>query len=188
MLRSNMSGPTITITTIHFGGCHRRNVKPMTLQPNPNPDDQKREVPPAGGDHNVVHGSVGPGSVVGRGSVHAQNIAQGDIIIEGDHTDTHAQFAGLLDELEDLIKEAQKAGELDDKRAKEAIDNLETASEMIREEKEPPKSKIMEKLQYVTDVIDAAVDTFSDSQGPAKILLKALPVAALLIKLAARIF
>lgn len=164
----------------------------MTLKPDPNLDGEKREIgaaeAPPGGDRITVYGDVGPGSVVGRGSVTADKIVGGNMLVNGNETNTYTQFADLLTELEGLIEEAKKAGELDEQRAKDVKEQLETASQLIKKEKKPPKNKILAKLQHVAAVIDNAIDAFEESDSPLKWLIKALPMTVLLIKLAGRIF
>ena len=87
-----------------------------------------------------------------------------------------------------LLIQAQQAGELPEDKARELIENLEQAKKIVQNEKKPPKAPVIEKLQRVFDVIDDMLDTFNESKHPAALLIKALPIAALLIKLAAQIF
>lgn len=171
----------------------KENEKPMNTKPDSNLEPEKRETgppdPPAGGDHIVIYGDVGPGANVGRGSARSDYNAGRDLIINGVVAETPDQFADLLAELHGLIQEAQQAGELDEPTAQDVLSSLESATDMIRQETKPVKSKLIKKLQYVADVIDAAVDVFdTQAGGVAKFLLRALPFAALLVKLASRIF
>lgn len=164
----------------------------MESQPNPSSIDEKRETnterSPVGGDHIVIHGNVGPGANVGKGSVRADQIAGHDLIVNGVLANGQNQFGDLLTELRNLLVEAKEAGELDDQMAQEAISNVEAAVELVTGEKTPAKPTLIKKLETVVDLIDAAVDTFGAEGGVAKILLRALPIAALLVKLALRFF
>lgn len=165
----------------------------MQIQPNSNPEPEKEETDShtpvhVGGDYIRVTGDVGPGAAIGRGSVTAHNIAGGNITTNGHQEEERAEFTRLLIELKDLVIEAHKSGELNDNAAQKVVKSLFEAAEMATKENKPAKSKIMRKLEYVADVLDAAVDFMGASGGAAKILIKAMPVAALLIKVAGRIF
>lgn len=112
-----------------------------------------------------------------------------DLTINGSGAGNHNQFANLLADLSKLIEEARTAGELDEKATKDVLDSITAAADLAKKDDKPPKGKLIAKLQYVADVLDAAVDTFAtEVGGVAKTLLRALPIVALLIKLASRIF
>jgi dihydroorotate dehydrogenase len=164
----------------------------MTNQPDPNPDASKREIPPApaaGGTSYVVYGSVGPGANIGSGSVTADQIAGNDIVINGMNIDNQGQkFADLLNDLKDMLLKAREAGEIPVEKAQEVIEQIESARELVEQEKKPSKETLIQKLQRVMEVIDDVLENVSESKSPAAILIKALPFAALLIKLAAQIF
>lgn len=163
----------------------------MSNQPNTNstdPDrDSQRTGIRAGGDHITVHGNVSS-SVVGRGSIVAENIAAGDMTIGAPGAPMPREFADLVSELEQIIVEARDAGEMPKPVAEKALSNLSEAVAIIKQEEKPPRNEIMRRLQYVADVLDAVVDMVTEAGGAAGILLKALPVINLLIKTAGRIF
>ena len=165
----------------------------MQIQPNSNLEPEKEEngeqAPVhVGGDYIHITGSVGPGASIGRGSVTAHNIAGGNITTNGKLQEERAEFTRLILELKDLVLEAHNTGELNDNATQKVVKSLFEAAEMATKESKPAKSKIMRKLEYVADVLDAAVDFLGSRGGAAKILVKAMPVAALLIKVAGRIF
>lgn len=130
---------------------------------------------------------------IGPGYVTAHQIAGGDIVNENAAAEaqvrTPEQFADLVGELRDLIIEAKEGGELDALLADRACEHLEQCAEMVTKEEKPPKPKLVKKLEAVAEMIDSAVDMFtSDEGGVARTLLKALPIAVLLVRLAIRIF
>jgi hypothetical protein len=164
----------------------------MNDKSNPNLTEPKREVPSeqpsVGGDHIVIHGNVGPGASVGKGAVYADQIAGNDLIVNGVLAGDQSQFGDLLTALKEMLLQAKETGELNEPAATEAITNLDEAVEMIKQEAKPDRQNLIRRLKAVTDLIDAAVDTFSADGGVAKVLLRALPMAALLVKLAVRFF
>jgi hypothetical protein len=164
----------------------------MTDQPNPNPDVSKREIPPApaaGGTSYVVYGNVGPGANIGSGTVTADQIAGNDIVINGMNIDNQGEkFANLLDDLKEMLVKAREAGEIPLEKAQEVIQELESARELVEQDKKPSKETLIQKLQRVMEVIDDVLENFGENKSPAAILIRALPFAALLIKLAAQIF
>ena len=164
----------------------------MDIQPNPNSTGSKGEISersrPVGGDHIVIHGDVGVGASVGRGSVTANYIVGGDATHNNYLEDGKTEFSNLMLQLRDLIVQSYKSGEITERAARKAIGSLADTAELVSKEDSPPKKQILGKLQYVADILDTAVDMFSSSGGVASVLLKALPVAALLIKIATRIF
>jgi hypothetical protein len=160
----------------------------MTNQPNPNLPDPKND--PSSVTYSIsIGGDVGVGASVGFGSVNADQIAGHDNIINGMNIDSEGQkFADLITDLKDLLLQAHKAGELPEEAARELIGNLEQARELVEKEKKPRKEPLMEKLHRVMEVIDDALDALNNSKHPAALLIKALPIAAMLIKLASQIF
>src|SRR5574341_2287618 len=169
----------------------------MTDQPdsntnNPNTFPSKNEVPISpqpGGDSFVVYGSVGPGAVVGRGSVTADQIAGGNLIVNGAVVDgNQGSFADLLEQVKELLIQAKAAGELLPPKADEVIEELESAKELVEKDKNPPKETLLQKLRHVADIIDDALESFDQNRSPAAVLLKAIPFLALLIKLESQIF
>ena len=164
----------------------------MDNKPDLNSSAPKKEAEsgqhPVGGDRIEIHGNVGPGASVGRGAVYADQIAGHDLIVSGVLTGDQSQFGDLLTELKALLLQAQEAGELDEPVADQAITELDAAVDLIKQESKLDRQNLIKKLKAVTDLIDAAVDTFSAEGGVAKVLLRALPIAALLLKLAVRFF
>lgn len=165
----------------------------MQDQPNSNQASSQKETvtpPSGGGDHIVITGNIGPGSNIGRGSVQSAHIAGNDLIINnGVVTESHAQFSDLLADLKEMILQAKEKGELDGSLAKQAVEQLEAAAELVKKEKKTDKPLILQKLEAVADLIEDAVEMFSAQDGGiATILLKALPIAAILVKLATHIF
>ncbi len=135
----------------------------------------------------IIDGNVGPGASI-KGSVNANNIAGGNIIISGNTVGTQEQFASLLKDLQTLIDQAKAAGELDDAAAQSANTDLEEAATAIESEDKPPKRFLMEKLESVSNTLSAAAEALTVSGKVAKILIKAIPFVALLIRLAERLF
>ena len=167
----------------------------MLDKPNPNPGEPKREITPAppsvGGDHIVIQGSVGPGANIGGGSVTADHIAGGDITIHnggGVAAGSPQQFVEMLADLRTLLEQAREKGELDPLLAGQAIKNLDTAQELVSKDQKPPKPELLKRLEAVAQMIDAAVDMLTQDGSVGSILLKALPVAVMLVKLATHIF
>ncbi len=164
----------------------------MQYKPNPNPDAQKREIQPApapaGGDSISVQGNVGPGSVVGRGSVTASNIAGGDLISNSGTVGSAEEFADLIAQLRDMLAQARDKGEMDAQTASQAMQQLQSAQELVKQTPKAPKPEIVKKLEAVTTIIDAAVDTLTNQGSVATILIKALPIAVMLVRLATRLF
>ncbi|MBN1121763.1 MAG: hypothetical protein JXJ17_11845 [Anaerolineae bacterium] len=151
---------------------------------------EKLQNPPGsvGGDQNIVGGDVGVGGNVGSGSVTADYIVGGDLTFNGKMSGEKTEFAETMIRLRDLIIQAYKNGELPEKVARKTLANLKETAELVTKEEKPPKSKIIQKLQYVADVLDAAVDMISSQGNIASVLVRAAPIAALLIKIATRIF
>ena len=165
----------------------------MQDQPNSNQTSSQKDAdaPPAGGgDHIVVTGNVGPGASIGRGSVRSTYIAGNDLTVNnGAFAQGQTQFTDLLADLKELIVEAKEKGELDSTLAKQAVEQLEAAADMVKKDKKPDKPILIKKLEAVSDMIQAAVEMFTAGEGGiATILVKALPIAAILVKLAMRIF
>jgi hypothetical protein len=165
----------------------------MQDQPNSNQTSSQKDAaaPSAGsGDHIVVTGNIGPGASIGRGSVRSTYIAGNDLTVNnGKVAEGQTQFTDLLADLKELIMQAKEKGELDGMLAKQAVEQLETAAEMVKKDKKPDKPILIKKLEAVADMIQAAVEMFTAGEGGiATILIKALPIAAILVKLATRLF
>ena len=153
-------------------------------------DDKAIENPQheAGGFNITIGKDVGPGAVVGSGSVKASNIAGGDIVTSSEVVGkTREDFHSMLGELQKLIEQAQQADELDEKAAKTALDNVQAAADLVKK-KLPPKRRLLRKLEDVADILDGAAETIDAAGGVARVVLKAMPVAALLLKLASYLY
>lgn len=165
----------------------------MQDKPNPNPTEPKKEIRPvpasAGGDFIVIGRDVGVGANVGSGHVQADAIAQGDIVINnGLAGQDTAQFVEMLHDLRVLLQQAQDKGELNPSLAKQAIHNVDSAAQMVGQDKKPPKSELIKRLESVVQVIDAGLEMVTQQGTIGSLLLKALPVAVMLLKLATKIF
>jgi hypothetical protein len=163
------------------------------MQDQPNPSvPPKDAVPPSsvGGDSIVITGNVGAGANIGRGSSQSTYIAGNDLIINnGVVAEGQTQFTDLLSDLKEMILQAREKGELDDILAKQAVEQLDTAAEMVKKEKKTDKPVLIKKLEAVADMIEAAVEMFTAGDGGiATVLVKALPIAIMLVKLATRMF
>mgnify|MGYP001592471064 CR=1 FL=1 len=162
--------------------------KPET---NLSPDSTIDSTSGSGSDTITVHGSIGQGAVVGQGSMTVRNIVGGDMTLNnsGVMAGDQAQFSDLLIELKELLVKAHQCGEMPEPQAKEAIQTLDRTVTDIKKEEKPPRPAIVTGLERVADMIEDAVDIFnSQGAGVAKTLIRALPIAALLVKLALRIF
>ena len=166
----------------------------MEDKPNPNLEPPKREIPPVpsqvSGDNIVVMGNVSAGANVGSGSVTATHISGGDMVINNGTVGSGSgeQFADLLVKLKELLMQAQEKGEMDPESAKRAIEQIDSTEKILKEEKKPPKPEIVKRLEAVAEVINAAIDTLTQDGSIAMILIKALPVAMMLVKLAGKLF
>jgi hypothetical protein len=168
----------------------------MDEQPNPNrnlpqtEDSKDNKSVTIGGDHNVVHGNVGPGAVVGRGTVHGTHFAGHDLIIQqgSSSTDEETQFSDLLVELKELIVKARESGEIGVTAAQQVISDIEQASDLVKKDKKPPKGRLVQKLSSVSSVLEAAVEVVVPDESKAEFLLRAVSIAAVLIRLAMRLF
>jgi hypothetical protein len=165
----------------------------MQDKPNPNPDDPKREIPPmpsqVSGDNIIIMGDVRAGSV-GSGSVTANYISDGDMVINNGTVGGGGgqDFAELLAQLKEMLMQAREKGEMDELTAKQAISQLDSAEKLVKDEKKPPKPELIRKLEAVAQIIDSAVDTFTQDGSVAMILIKALPIAVMLVRLAGKLF
>jgi hypothetical protein len=168
----------------------------MDNKPNSNLDGQKKETPSSppgstiGGDHIIIQGSVGAGANVGSGRVTADYISQGDMTIHpaGAKANTPEQFVEMLGDLRTLLEQAKEKGELDPLLAGQAIKNLDAVAEQVAKEPKPAKPDLIKRLEAVAQVIDAAVDMLTQDGSVGSILLKALPVAVMLVRLASHLF
>lgn len=167
----------------------------MTNKPEANLDPEKKEEEETqdmstGHVSYTVHGHVSAGSNVGPGSVSAKQIAGRDLItINNGKTqdDDLSRFADKMAELNDLILEAREAGEIPAELADEALTNLKDVAEAVSKDRKPASKSLISKLQYIGDLLDTAADLAGGS-NVATIIVRALPIAALLVKIATRIF
>lgn len=162
------------------------NMKPADGEPPKS--GEKPPVPPSvGGDSVVVYGDVGMGAGLGHANITIKQAAGRDIWNIGsgsDESEDFSRFAEKMKELRDLIISARNAGELNPTLADEALDNLEQVAELVAEAEAPPRRPLLSKLGYVGDILDTAADMVEDST----VITRAIPVAALLVKIATRIF
>lgn len=158
-----------------------------------NPADKNE---PKADMHISIGGNVGPGAVVGRGTAQADNIAGRDIIAGRDLTTsgddditgmTTDDFRSILAEVRKLIVKAQEEGELPEPVAEVALKDIDEAT-ALAEEKPPRKTHIARKLDDVSEILDGASDTIQAAGGVARVVTKALPFVALLVKLASYLF
>jgi hypothetical protein len=150
-------------------------------------------MPPAptsvGGDHIVIQGDVGLAANVGSGSVTADTIAGGDMLINQDAaSDGPERVAELMADLRVLLEQAKDRGEFEPLIAKQALHNLDSAANLVAKDPKPPKSELLNKLEAVARLIGSGLDILGDDKSPASILFKALPIAVMLIKLATHVF
>ncbi|GEM_PF-1776453 len=165
--------------------------KPSSNQSDPNPTLPRNGIPTSpqpAGDSIVIYGNVGPGTVVGRGTVNAEQIAGGDIILGATTVDKRRSFVEMLDALKEMIEQARQAGELTAKVADGVVKDLESAKELVEKDQTPPKQSLIEKLRSVAQALDRAFEELENSRSPVAILIKAVPFVALLIRLASQIF
>ena len=166
----------------------------MDNKPDTNLSQPKKEIPPApstvGGDHIVIQGNVGAGASVGSGRVISEYIAQGDMTIQhaGAKTATPEQFVEMIGDLRVMLEQAKDKGELDPLLAGQAIKNLDAVAEEVSQKDQPHKPDMIKRLEAVAQVIDAAVDMLTQDGSIGSILLKALPVAVMLVRLATHLF
>lgn len=135
----------------------------------------------------IINGDVGNGANI-KSTISANNIAGGNIIISGNTVGTQEQFASLLKDLQTLVEQAKAAGELDDAAAQQANTALEEATNAVESEGKPPKRFLMEKLESVSETLNAAAESLTIGGKVAKVLIKAIPFIALMIRLAERLF
>ncbi len=154
--------------------------------------DVSSDPPPfgVGGDHITIGGNVGPASAIGRGTVRVDQFAGRDLIIHNGlpREEAEAQFSEEIAKLRSLIVKAFKAGELSERTARKALSHLEETTKLITQDDRPPKIEIVRRLQRIADVLEAAAEFMEEKGGVAKVLLQALPVAALLVRLAMQLF
>lgn len=168
----------------------------MDEQPNPNrnlsqtEDGGSNKSVTIGGDNIVVHGNIGPGTVVGSGSATFEGpVAGNDLVIQqGSATDEQTQFSDLLSELKELIVKARESGEIGATTAQQVIADLEQATDLVKKDKKPSKGRLVQKLSSVSSVLEAAAEVFIPDESKAEFLLRAVSIASVLIRLAMRLF
>ena len=136
-----------------------------------------------GGQGSTIH--IGPGGVIGRGQVNAENIAAGDIVIHAAAGSGKHSFVDLLAELKGMIITASEKGELPEAVATEVIGELDSAEEMLATGKAPAREGLLGKLENVVETIENVVDLVEEKGG---ILVKALPFAIMLLRVAGDLF
>ena len=147
-----------------------------------------RPIRASGGDYIVVQGNVGPGANLGRGSVHIDQLAGRDLIVNGRTTTASIdQFQVLLEALRDMVEAARASGELDDQAAQTVLGEINSVADLASS-KPPPKTRLIEKLQQVAESLEATHELLTTGGKVARILIKAIPIAALLVKLANALF
>jgi hypothetical protein len=144
--------------------------------------------PPRNGDSIIIYGNVGVGASVGRGFVNAEQIAGNDLIVNGTMIDNQGQFSDLLDQLKEMMTKAKELGELPEQIAHDVIQEIDSAQDLIKDEKKPPKETLIQKLQHIVDMIDNVLESANESRSPVAILIKALPFAAVLLRIASQLF
>ncbi len=162
------------------------NMKPTKDEP-PESEEVPAVPPRVGGDSVVVHGDVGMGAGLGHAHITIKQAAGRDIWnigSESDESEDFSRFAEKMKELRDLIISARDAGELNPGLAGEALENLEQVADLVAEAETPPRRPLLSKLGYIGDILDTAADMVEDST----VITRAIPVAALLVKIATRIF
>jgi hypothetical protein len=142
---------------------------------------------PVGGDQINIGGNVLPGAVVGSGSSQIGILINGGLNIGSGQEITREHFVEMLKELRSLVARAEQAGELEPGQARQALKNLEEAVDMATHDK-PPKTRLLAKLTVIADLLDAAASTADLARGALQWLVKAVPVAAILVELAQRLF
>lgn len=135
----------------------------------------------------IVHGDLGPGASI-KGTVNADHIAGRDIVISGEPSATREQFAALLKELQELIAQAKAAGEIEEVAAERAISELREAADAVTREEKPPKPFLLRKLEAVSELLHSAAEALASGGRIAKIIIKAIPFASLLLRLAEHLF
>jgi hypothetical protein len=135
----------------------------------------------------IIDGDLGTGANI-KGTINANNIAGGNIVISGNTVGAQDQFVSLLKDLQALIDQAKTAGELDEPAAQQANAALEEAAAAVENEEKPPKRYLIEKLESVSDTLNSAAEALTIGGKVGKILIKAIPFVALMIRLAERLF
>jgi hypothetical protein len=156
----------------------------------PIPPKDSTPPPSVGGDSIIITGNIGAGANIGRGSIQSTYIAGNDLVTNnGIVAEGPTQFTDLLGDLKEMILQAKEKGELDDVLAKQAVEQLDTAADIVKKEKKTDKPILIKKLEAVADMIQAAVEMFTAGDGGiATVLVKALPIAVMLVKIATHLF
>jgi hypothetical protein len=141
---------------------------------------------PVRGDQINIGGNVFPGAVVGSGSSQIGILINGVNIGSGQEV-TREHFVEMLKQLRSLVARAEQAGELEPRAARQTLKNLEEAVDMATRDK-PPKTRLLAKLTVIADLLDAAASTADLARGAFQWLIKAVPIAAILVELAQRLF
>jgi len=137
-----------------------------------------------------IGGNVGPGAAIGsNASVQANGHIAGRDITANSETEGQSpqEFIEILGELRKLIEVAQQEGELEKAVAKAALENVDAAADLATQ-KPPPKRPILRKLEDLSDLLDGAAETIESAGGAARMITRAVPIAAMLLKLASYLF
>jgi hypothetical protein len=160
---------------------------------NPIRPDAGGESPPekphanVGGDQIIINGNVAPGAVVGSGSSQIGILIDGGLNVGSGQEVTREHFVEMLKELRSLIARAEQAGELEPRAARKTLRNLEDAVEMVSHDK-PPKTRLLVKLAMIAELLEASASATELARGAVQWLIKAVPIAAMLVELAQRLF
>lgn len=126
------------------------------------------------------------GSVMGDGSVKAENIAGGDINI-GAEPQTKEEFNQQLQELKTLLEQAIASGEIPASDAEAVQEDISGAIKEAAKET-PSTRRLTGKLEYVQEVLDKAAGVATAAGKVGAAVLKAAPVLTGLIKVAGILF
>ena len=126
------------------------------------------------------------GSVIGDGSLQAENTAGRDIII-GQEPKNQQEFQDQLIALEALIQEAIANNEIPADEVEDVQDDVQDAAKEIAKET-PSAKRLTSRLEYVQEILEksAGVATAGGKVGTA--VLKAAPIVAGLVKAASILF
>ncbi len=166
----------------------------MDNQPNSNRSLPEEEIGPlrplAGRDYNHISGTTfGPNSItnVGGGRIDIGKYAGNDLFDGGKPVTPEArEFSDGMIKLRKLIVQAYKAGEISEKVARKAVKTLKDTAEIVTKDSKPRKSTILPRLEFVADILEAAIELVGTDT--VKFLSRAVPLVGALIKIAGQIF
>lgn len=160
----------------------------MADKPDSNINSGSRE-PLPGGDHIHIEQISSAVVNIGRGSVTTGPVAQGDMSLYSpvpapQAPDDHTEFAARMEELRAAIQRAREEGQLSPEMADEALKNLDEAAEAVANG-EGAREPLLRSLGFVGDILDTASNLLGPATGA---ISTAVPVLALLVKVASRLF